>query len=283
MFWIYGGNLQFGTGRLPDYDGSSFAANQDVIVVTFNYRTNVFGFATSPEIPLNKRNVGLYDQRKALAWVNANIHAFGGDPTRVTIFGESAGAWSVKQLFALPPHPPQFRAAIMQSQGATISGTGSAEWTALATALNCTTATSPLTCVRAAPAAAIRTAIESAALSFPPSFDNATATQHVEARLGAGAGAAPVPLLLGNNAAEGSIFANNLPSAPALLASIFGAANTSLALAARAAYPATLSDELLRVRIIGDALFTCLSRDFADAAAGSGYQRGGGGVWDVSG
>lgn len=63
----------------------------------------VFGFATSPAIPLDKRNLGFLDQRLALAWVQKNIHAFGGDPSRVTIFGESAGGYAVKQLFALPP------------------------------------------------------------------------------------------------------------------------------------------------------------------------------------
>jgi carboxylesterase type B len=58
LFWLFGGALMFGTGSLPAYDGSSFAANQDVVVVTINYRTNVFGFPGSPDLPKNERNLG---------------------------------------------------------------------------------------------------------------------------------------------------------------------------------------------------------------------------------
>lgn len=60
MFWIYGGALQFGNAGQAYYDGSSFAAYEDVIVVTSNYRTNVFGFATSPELPIAEQNLGEY-------------------------------------------------------------------------------------------------------------------------------------------------------------------------------------------------------------------------------
>jgi carboxylesterase type B len=94
LFWIYGGSLQFGSAGLPTYDGSSFAANQDVIVVTTNYRTNVFGFSNSPEIAFGQQNSGFLDQRKALSWVQANVARFGGNPDAVTIFGESAGGYS---------------------------------------------------------------------------------------------------------------------------------------------------------------------------------------------
>lgn len=94
LYWIYGGALEFGYAGLPAYDGSSFAANQDVIVVTVNYRTNVFGFSNSPEIPNGEQNSGFLDQRKGLQWVQGNIERFGGDPGKVTIFGESAGGYS---------------------------------------------------------------------------------------------------------------------------------------------------------------------------------------------
>jgi len=94
LFWIYGGALQFGSAGLPEYDGSGFAAYQDVIVVTTNYRTNVFGFSNSPEIPFGEQNSGFLDQRKALEWVQGNIARLGGDPAAVTIFGESAGGYS---------------------------------------------------------------------------------------------------------------------------------------------------------------------------------------------
>jgi carboxylesterase type B len=78
MFWIHGGDLEFGYNSLPTYDGSVFAAEQDVIVVTINYRLNVFGFPNSDEIAIDKQNLGFLDQRLALDFVKDNIKAFGG-------------------------------------------------------------------------------------------------------------------------------------------------------------------------------------------------------------
>jgi|SRR6267142_1170126 len=75
----------FGTASLPTYDGASFAKNQDVIFVSFNYRTNVFGFPTAPDLPASRNNLGLLDQELALAWVQDNIAQFGGDKSRVTL------------------------------------------------------------------------------------------------------------------------------------------------------------------------------------------------------
>jgi acetylcholinesterase len=102
MFWVYGGSLEFGNAGQPAYDGSGFAAFEEVIVVTINYRTNgesnrsslhwipfhrlsVFGFPNSPELPLTGQNLGFLDQRAALNWVQSNIRAFGGNPRKVTI------------------------------------------------------------------------------------------------------------------------------------------------------------------------------------------------------
>lgn len=99
MFWIYGGSLEFGNAGQPAYDGSHFAAYEDVIVVSTNYRTNVFGFPSSPELNLTGHNLGFLDQRFALDWVQNNIQAFGGDPEKVTI------------SFPRNSNPP-FRAAI---------------------------------------------------------------------------------------------------------------------------------------------------------------------------
>ena len=91
MVWFFGGALQFGTGSLPGYDGTSFATNQDVILIAPNYRTNVFGFPGEiPGVSEKERNLGFLDQRMALDWVQKNIKKFGGDPSKVTIFGESA-------------------------------------------------------------------------------------------------------------------------------------------------------------------------------------------------
>jgi acetylcholinesterase/carboxylesterase 2 len=70
LFWIYGGNLAFGTASLAYYNGSSLAVNEDVVVVAINYRTNIFGFSNSPEIPVDSQNSGFLDQRFALQWVS---------------------------------------------------------------------------------------------------------------------------------------------------------------------------------------------------------------------
>lgn len=73
-------SLAFGTASIPAYDGTSIALNQDIIVVTINYRTNVFGFPGAPDLPLTGNNLGYLDQELALEWVQLNIANFGGDP-----------------------------------------------------------------------------------------------------------------------------------------------------------------------------------------------------------
>ncbi|CCF35476.1 para-nitrobenzyl esterase, partial [Colletotrichum higginsianum] len=114
LVFIPGGGWQLGHGRS---DLSAFAAYENIIAVTLNYRTNVFGFPSSPDIPLPERNLGLHDQRLALSWIQENIASFGGDPSKVTIWGESAGSLSVDnhlKAYADDPSPP-FRAAVMSS------------------------------------------------------------------------------------------------------------------------------------------------------------------------
>lgn len=115
MVFIHGGAFVFGAGSMPYYDGTYLAASGDVVVVTLNYRLGALGFLAVPDQNLTG-NFGIQDQRMALRWVADNIAAFGGDPTRVTIFGESAGAMSVGlHLFSIPADRTRFRAAIMES------------------------------------------------------------------------------------------------------------------------------------------------------------------------
>jgi carboxylesterase type B len=115
MVFIHGGAFVYGAGSLPLYDGAYLAASGDVVVVTLNYRLGALGFLAVPELGLTG-NYGILDQREALRWVARNIRAFGGDPARVTIFGESAGAMSVGlHLFSIPKNRGRFRAAIMES------------------------------------------------------------------------------------------------------------------------------------------------------------------------
>jgi para-nitrobenzyl esterase len=97
---------------LPEYDGGRLAREGGVVVVTFNYRVGIEGFAQIQGAPANR---GLLDQIAALAWVRDNIRAFGGDPDRVTVFGESAGGGSVAALLAMPRAAGLFGRAVAQS------------------------------------------------------------------------------------------------------------------------------------------------------------------------
>jgi para-nitrobenzyl esterase len=119
FFWIYGGALTSGASREAMYDGARLAA-RGIVVVSINYRLGVFGWLAHPDLSAESPkgvsgNYGLLDQIEALRWVRQNIHAFGGDPSNVTIAGESAGALSVMYLMAAPPARGLFSKAIAQS------------------------------------------------------------------------------------------------------------------------------------------------------------------------
>lgn len=117
--WIHGGSLVTGSSKEEVYDGARLAA-QGIVVVSINYRLGVFGYLAHPELsaesPLGiSGNYGLLDQIEALRWVQQNIGAFGGDPSNVTIAGESAGGLSVMYLMASPMARGLFSKAIAQS------------------------------------------------------------------------------------------------------------------------------------------------------------------------
>ena len=112
MVWIQGGAYVIGMSGLPEYDGGRLAREGGVVVVTFNYRVGIEGFAQIEGAPANR---GLLDQVAALEWVRDNIRAFGGDPDRVTVFGQSAGGGSVAALLAMPRAAGLFRRAVAQS------------------------------------------------------------------------------------------------------------------------------------------------------------------------
>lgn len=119
MVWIHGGALTRGSGATASYDGSNLA-QKGVVLVTVNYRLGVFGYFAHPELVDESDhgaagNYGILDNIKALEWVQKNISAFGGDPDNVTIFGESAGSWSVNFLTASPLASGLFHKAIGES------------------------------------------------------------------------------------------------------------------------------------------------------------------------
>jgi carboxylesterase type B len=115
MVWIHGGGYIYGTASF--YDGSMIAAVGDVIVVTINYRLGIFGFLTLDEHGA-KGNYGLLDQIQALKWIKDNIADYGGNPNDITIFGESAGGFSVGVLTLIPQNKGLFHRAIQESGAA---------------------------------------------------------------------------------------------------------------------------------------------------------------------
>ena len=121
MVWIYGGACNMGSGALPIFHGEALA-RKGVVLVTFNYRLGRLGFLAHPELTAESGhgasgNYGLMDQRAALQWVQRNIDQFGGDPGRVTIFGQSTGSFSVSYFMASPLTKSLFHRAIGQSGG----------------------------------------------------------------------------------------------------------------------------------------------------------------------
>lgn len=112
MVFVHGGSFTAGTGRAPVYDGTRLA-REGAVVIAINYRLGVPGFAALPGVVANR---GLHDQVAALQWVRDNAAAFGGDPDRITVFGESAGALSVADLLVAAPRG-LVRRAVVQSGG----------------------------------------------------------------------------------------------------------------------------------------------------------------------
>ena len=122
LVWIYGGGFVFGSTADPNYDCEELARKGGIILASVNYRVGQLGFLTLPELSAeNKKhisgNYGLMDQIVALQWIKKNIARFGGDPNKVTIFGESAGGISVSMLCASPLAKGLFQGAISQSGG----------------------------------------------------------------------------------------------------------------------------------------------------------------------
>jgi para-nitrobenzyl esterase len=203
MVWIHGGSLTSGAGAI--YQGEDLA-HKGVVVVTVNYRLGVFGFLAHPELTKESPhhasgNYGLLDQIAALQWVQKNISGFGGDPSRVTIFGESAGSWSVNYLVASPLAKGLFARAVGESGGQFSPERSLAAAEQIGERFASSIAASSLTALRAKPAADI------AAGNFQTgaNVDGWFLPQEVHAIFSAGH-QNDVPVIIGSNANEGSIF-----------------------------------------------------------------------------
>ncbi|KAF5661350.1 triacylglycerol lipase V [Fusarium denticulatum] len=190
LLFISGGGWQQGNGEI---DLSGFSAYEDIVVFTFNYRTNDI-------------NLGIHDQQLALEWVQRNARAFGGDPDKVTIWGESAGAMSVD--LHLNRHTSAFRAAMMFSGqmsvgylGSTASHHDTSYWDNLTTVVGCQ-GQDQLQCMRDVPADTLINAMSTAGSAFLPVTDNVTILSDRAERWRNG-DVARVPVLMGTVAEEG--------------------------------------------------------------------------------
>ena len=204
MVWIHGGAYTSGAGAI--YEGEELA-RKGVVFVSINYRLGVFGFLAHPELTKespshSSGNYAFLDQIAALKWVQRNIAAFGGDPSRVTIFGESAGSWSVNNLVATPLSRGLFHRAIGES-GGQFSITRTLAEAEAAGAKFAETAGSPsLAALRALPAATLN---QASGFQTAMAVDGWVFPQDVMS-IFRGGKQNDVPVIIGSNSHEGSIF-----------------------------------------------------------------------------
>ena len=300
MVWFHGGGNTGGSASdpVPFADGGYFytGANlsaEGVVVVSLNYRLGVFGFFSHPALGAEGSkagNQGLWDQRLALQWVQDNVARFGGDPSNVTIFGESAGSFDVCMHVASPQTPALFEHAISESGGCTTHQTAltDAQATALtfAAGVGCGSGdggADSLSCLRGLTAAALLGANVDAGGGmlgpFGPVVDGDFLTDQPRT-LYKGGKIAKVPYLLGSNEDEGTLFeigktpVTDQPGLTAALTTQYGA-DAGAALASL--YPVSDFDggqpnpyQAVLTRIFGDELLVCSTYDSALLAAGQG-------------
>ena len=189
----------------------------------------------------------------------------------MTIFGESAGGYSVKQLLANPPDPLPYRAAIMESQATEFIGNSTANWETLGTELGCTSDPSMIDCMRRANATQIKNIIETQVLDFAPVYNNLTAVSNVGSTLESRR-FAQVPFMIGTNAQEGrSLISPNTTVDEFLNAQFPG--QTALQNAVLAAYPEQLRNHpfFFNSQVITDFLMLCHAFLVANNATANGY------------
>jgi para-nitrobenzyl esterase len=204
MVWIHGGALTSGAGSL--YDGEALA-KKGVVVVTVNYRLGVFGFFADPELSKESDrnasgNYGLLDQIAALEWVQKNITAFGGDPKRVTIFGESAGSWSVNYLAATPLAHGLFQRAIGESGAEFAPARKLADMEQASVKFGQSIGAESLAALRAKPADDL---VKATGFATAANVDGWLLPQDVYTIFAQGK-QNDVPVLIGSNADEGTMF-----------------------------------------------------------------------------
>ena len=282
LVFIHGGAYLFGTSALKVYSGVHLARRGDVVIVSMNYRLGAFGYLDFRAFGTRTRpfdvNCGLRDQVAALQWVQRNIARFGGDPGNVTVFGESAGANAVVTLLATPSAEGLFHRAIAQSAPAdlaidpeaaaryarrTIDALGAAP-DEIATAL----ASVDPTTLRHAAKVMTATADDEHPAMFPmgPVVDGDFLPEAPITAMAAGR-AHRVPLIIGTNRDEGTLFARYLdllPTTPQRIEAYFAHTDSTAFERIRAAYP-DYPNPRVAVRIGGDAIFWRPTVDVVEA------------------
>lgn len=234
MVWIHGGGFLNGSSDL--YHAEWLATRGDIVVVTVNYRLGALGFLAHPALGPDPGNYGLADQQQALRWVRDNIGAFGGDPGRVTIAGESAGAMSVCDHLVAPESEGLFHAAILQSgpcQAQTTLPDAARVSADYAAAVGCAVAARARECLLGLPPARLEggpgyVAIGTNVISGPAIGTPRLPVDPAET-VRAGGPVARVPVLIGSTADEYTVFVamrylreRRLPPYPVLLEQVFG-------------------------------------------------------------
>jgi para-nitrobenzyl esterase len=310
MVWIHGGAFAFGSGGETYYDAGSLVTEGRVVVVGINYRLGALGFLPLPALTAEDKshptsgNYGFEDQQAALRWVKDNIGEFGGDPKNVTIFGESAGGYSVCAHLVAPGSAGLFHKAISESGlcSSLIDATLDAQYAhgeAFAQAMGCTDPAKVLDCLRGKDANDYLTAstgsmlpgglffqgprsagesdggVEHLSSAWSPVIDGVDIPVGIAA---VGPDFAKVPLLLGTNLNEGTVFTNALlfGGMPVSDETEYEEAVTrtfrSAAPDVLAQYPAksfpTPNDALSELTV--DGFFACPARRQARSASGAG-------------
>ena len=289
MCWIHGGAFTGGSGSTPWYDGSRFSAGGQVVVVTINYRLGALGFSHLAEAGGEglafAGNCGVLDQVAALQWIRENIEAFGGDPGRVTVFGESAGAMSIATLLGLPTATRLFQQAILQSGAAKAVRTyerGAAVTAALLAELNFGVKelmAAPVGAILAAQlAVSAREGLSSAdgGLAFAPVVDGTGLPEHPLTAVQAGS-AAGVRTLIGTNHDEATLFIGFDPALTSLdrdrlgrrLARLVGGDRERIEAGYRATRPSASPFELLSA-VLTDYAFRVPAIQLAEAQVANG-------------
>ncbi|KAK1222929.1 hypothetical protein PQX77_014206 [Marasmius sp. AFHP31] len=204
LFWVHGGANLNGLGSDATFDGGPLASRTDSVIVTINYRLNIFGFLGLNDGVVTG-NYALTDKIAALQWVKDNIAAFGGDPEKVTIFGQSAGGWSIIDLLRSPPAKGLFSGAISQSGGASsfVTAEQAADSAGVSDILFCNeTGAERLECLQDLPAETLLNI--STALSWPSVQDDIYVLEPAVEQVAKGAEAInSVPFLVGFMPDEG--------------------------------------------------------------------------------